>query len=69
MAIGRLHKFLFLKISKGNMKAGRFLILSKNNKIDVFEKMKFILLVMLVFNYFGIFNFFEYFLEIFSFFN
>jgi hypothetical protein len=28
-AAGRLHKFLLLKISKGNMKAGRFYILSK----------------------------------------
>jgi hypothetical protein len=28
-AIGRLHKFLLLKIPKGNMKAGRFKILSE----------------------------------------
>jgi hypothetical protein len=33
MAIGRLDKFLLLKIPNGNMKAGRFQILLKNEKI------------------------------------
>jgi hypothetical protein len=36
--IGRLHKFLLLKIPKGNMKAGRFNILSEKMRKNNFLK-------------------------------
>jgi hypothetical protein len=46
-----LHNFLLLKIPKGNMKAGRFKILSKMRKIDFFEIFEFLLLFISLFNY------------------
>jgi hypothetical protein len=70
---GRLHNFLLLKIPKGNMKAGRFYILSE--KMIFFRIFEFHILFLQLFNHFeafilfwnfGIFYFFLFFLNFLS---
>jgi hypothetical protein len=55
-AVGCLHKFLLLKIPKGNMKAGKFKILSEKMRKMIFKRIfEFLLLFLLLFSYFEVF--------------
>jgi hypothetical protein len=67
-AIGRLHKFLILKIPKGNMKAEFFIFYKKNRKFDLFFRIFefllwffYFLIILKFLYYFGILDFFMFF--------